>query len=263
MPLPKSAEFVSGEGVPVDGEYAVFPICSQSSERKLIFIGTAFFIAPDGIFATAKHVLMNGSAPIQPLFAIQFLEDHQYLVRSIFQINVDNEADVAIGALAPMVKSSTGESLRNKVLVLTDRHPSQGEIAATFAYPKTAVRDGAEAQELHINSTWHFGHVNEFHPGGRDKVLLPRACFRTSIRLLGGASGGPVTDQYGRVFGINSTGYEGDEISYVSSIVDIWRCRLINVKLADGTDRPEITIAELAQLGLVVVNKERLTNQKS
>ena len=156
------------------------------------------------------------------------------------------------------VKTATGESLRNKVLVLTDRLPEVDEAVATFAYPTTEFKDIGEAQQIHIKSTWHFGRIEECHPYGRDTVLLPRACFRTSIQIPGGASGGPVTDQFGRVFAINSTGYEGETISYVSSITDIWPCRVVNVRLADGSERPEITIVELIKMGLVVVNKERV-----
>ena len=40
--------------------------------------------------------------------------------------------------------------------------------------------------------------------------------------MHGGASGGPVVDQRGRVFGINSTGFQGMDVSYVSRINELF-----------------------------------------
>ena len=68
------------------------------------------------------------------------------------------------------------------------------------------------------------------------------------------ASGGPVFDQSGRVFAVNSTGFEilaGEQnISFVSSIGPLLDCA-VRTAVIDGVTRKEITIRELAKLGYV------------
>lgn len=253
-PLPTAGSFQTADGAVTDGSESIFPLCTQDPTGGWQFLATAFFICTNGIFATARHVVMDrsGKRPQEPLVAFQFLPDNSFIIRPVQMLSARGDADVAIGILAP-VRDASGQQLKNKILTLTKRIPQPGEIAATFAYPSTTVRDLAEVQELHFMTTWHFGHVEDYLPQGRDRVMLPNRCYQTSIIIPGGASGGPTADKYGRVFGINSTGYEGADLSFVSAIQELGPCRLHSVELADGSRHDALTIADLIKLGHVVV----------
>lgn len=59
----------------------------------------------------------------------------------------------------------------------------------------------------------------------RDRIFLPSRCYRTTLGFPGGASGGPVADDKGRVFAINSTSLSVDggySDAHISSILDLF-----------------------------------------
>ena len=45
---------------------------------------------------------------------------------------------------------------------------------------------------------------------GRDRLILPTACFETSARFDPGMSGGPVSDEEGAVCGVIASGVDYD-----------------------------------------------------
>jgi hypothetical protein len=47
----------TGDGLPADLGYAVFPIVRYVEHGKIDLLGTGFFIATCGVFVTARHVL--------------------------------------------------------------------------------------------------------------------------------------------------------------------------------------------------------------
>lgn len=58
--------FSDKNGQPADGLSAIFPIVHLDDENPFMPIGTGFFIANNGLFATAKHVLLNNvRAPVK------------------------------------------------------------------------------------------------------------------------------------------------------------------------------------------------------
>ncbi len=205
------AQFTDGNGIPVNGIYAVFPICKYA-ETGIDFVATAFFIGKYALFTTAKHVLDEHQ---EKLFAVTFGTDGTYYFRDLHQTCLHETADVAIGVLKSLLHTETGEPFINKVLTLTDRIPKPKEMACTYAYPKTMVDH--TLKNYNFNTTWHFGKIEKYFPNGRDKVFLPNACYRTTIEISSGASGGPVADKYGRIFAINSTGIDGEQISHLHS----------------------------------------------
>lgn len=255
---PAGAQFVTGDGDIADGWDAVVPLCAERDDRSWRLVGTAFFICNNGIFATAKHVVLRRPDEPEPrLFVPYFLPGDRIINRPVRTLSCTNTGDVAIGTLAPLLH--WGNVVTNRVMRLTTRRPRVGEIAAVFAYPTTRewLDNGGEFA-IDLRTNWQFGHVEEYLPDGRDRTFLPHACYRTSVVIESGASGGPVADTHGRVFGICSTGYDLDAdaepVSFVSPVQQLGPCSIDGVRLPDGSELDRITVTELVDRGLIAVD---------
>ena len=256
QPLPVGAVFKSENGEEIHCIQAVFPICTSTSADAgpIQFIGTAFFLQHQGLFATAKHNMMDGGKPQKILFALHFLSNDIYVLRNIWKWVIHPTADIAIGMLTPA--TANGAQLTNRVLSLSPNEPKVGDMASTFALPKTKVERHEDHQAIHVDPTWHFGYIEKFFPNGRDRVFFPGPVYQTSIEIPGGASGGPVLDQHGMVIGVNSSGYdvsEGDEnISFVTPITEVMTMRIpfLNVDLPNRRIRGP-SVFELVECGQI------------
>ncbi len=242
-------------GKPATPGEAIVPILKQIQGNKWQLIGTGFFITVNGLVATAKHVLMdvldNTGTQTHPIAIFQFLSNDIFIIRPLLRCVVNNASDVAIGVAAPMNHRVTGESLRNRSLILSTRALSKGEPVFTYAYPNTVHEYGAP-QAIYFNPRYYEGRVCEFFPEGRDKVFLPNPCYPTSIAIHGGASGGPVFDAYGRVCGINSTGFAGcPDISFISRVHELLPLTVTDIKLSEAAPPGEVSIQRLVELGHV------------
>lgn len=67
----------------------------------------------------------------------------------------------------------------------------------------------------------------------------------------GGASGGPVFGADGRVFGINSTGWDQTALSYVSRINELLDLELPSVEFPPGSAPRAMSLRELAKHDLI------------
>jgi hypothetical protein len=57
------------------------------------------------------------------------------------------------------------------------------------------------------------------------------------MEIHGGASGGPVVGKSGRVFALNSTGWDGvSDVSFVSLVEEILRLAIPFIKLPSGQE---------------------------
>lgn len=258
--LPIEQAFRDGNGQPADGLEAVFPIIQRNDREAWQPIGTGFFISNNGLFATAKHVLVDDrTGDIQDSLAgVQLIRrEGRVIIRDIIKVTVHPTADVAIGFLFDKQFSEQGQQSVNKCFALSRSDPTIGELVATFAFPNSGVTETESNFQVLFTSSWLRGTVDNVLPDGRDRVLLPSKCFQTTLNILGGASGGPVAfgdGVFGGVFGINSTGLQGHEdISFISSIHDLFDLAVPNVCMPDGTIRDQVTIRELGSLGLVMV----------
>jgi hypothetical protein len=242
---------------PTDPGYAIFPILRQDTLGKLHLIGTGFFITTNGLFVTANHVLMEVFGPKgqqkDPIIIAQFLPNNTYLQRPILRSVSHRIADIAVGVAAPMKNNKDGQPLTNPIVALTLRVPALNESIFTYAYPKhkNIVLDGGP-QILNFVPTFYDGNVLESFPDGRDRVLLPGPCYRTSMTIHGGASGGPVFCKNGCVFAVNSTGIDGTDISFVSRLNEIFTLAIDGVSL-DGGPPQSTTLIEIAGKGHIVV----------
>ncbi len=233
----------------------IFPIVRYDNEGRLHLLGTGFFISNNGLFATAKHVLnapfKNGREEF-PIGLIQFRPNKTFLHRPILRFAAHPKSDVAVGVGAPMSHVLDGTPMINPLLILDSEIPAINTRVVTFAYPKYKNEISEDVQRVMFEPSFFDGNLIEHLPAGRDRVLLPGQCFRTNIALHRGASGGPVFSPNGRVFGINSTGYDGTDDSYISAIRDIFDLSIDDVQVNNGRPR-SVTIRELSRRGHVLI----------
>jgi len=245
----------AGDGKDADLGHAIFPIVTQRHDGTFMAIGTGFFVAEHGVFVTAAHVVTavldeHGNV-IGPFGLFQFLPGEQYYVRRIHRATRHLVADVAVGVAMPMHHKVTGAPMPNKVLTLAATPPSLGSEVCTYAYPRTTVETG-KPQVVRFEPGYFDGSLLEHFPLGRDKVILPGPCFRTSMVIHGGASGGPVIGPNGTVFAVNSTGVEDNDISYVSCISAALDLAIPEVRLPGDSSPRTITLRELTDRGFAV-----------
>lgn len=237
----------------VDGNRTIFPIVKQFADGDIQLIGTGFFIAGNGVFATAKHVLFDvldaKRQQTLPIAIFHFLPGDQFIIRPVLRCSHNTVADVAIGVAAPATHNKTGELLSNDTLILTTDAPSVGDPITTYAYPNTIVERVGIKQVIDFRPDFYEGRLEEVHLYGRDAKMLPGPCYRTSILLHGGASGGPVVDQRGRVFGISSTGFHGMDLSYVSRINELLP---LSLDVEESGTVQALRVPEIAKRGWIV-----------
>jgi len=257
---PGAYKSVTGDGAPIAARNAIFPILRIDTRDKVHLLGTGFFITTNGLFVTARHVLMDAldsqGRQKYPIGIFQFMDDGSYIPRHILRCVSHQVADVSVGVVSPMRGNKDGELLKNPVLTLTLLLPSLNSRIVTFAYPKHSnVISGGGGQVLRFAPTFYDGHLLEHLPNGRDAVLLPGPCYRTSIMMHGGASGGPVFSSNGWVFGVNSTGFDGADVSFVSRISEIFGLVLDGICI-DGQPARRTRLVELARAGHIVVEPQ-------
>jgi hypothetical protein len=247
--------FRDGWGHPVDGTAAIFPIIQASDSQAWQPIGTGFFISKNGLFATAKHIVLDATGQLIPdLAGIHLLRaENTIIVREAIKVVTHPKADVAIGFLFDKRFAEEGVHTDNKLLVLTRDIPPLGSKVAAIAFPKTELVDSPKTYKLLFTMGAMEGTMEEYHPQGRDASMLPGRCFRTSMNILGGASGGPVASAQGSIFGINSTGYESIPVSFISSVQDLFDLDVLEVRLPGREVQDRVSLQELIQLGLVIV----------
>ena len=248
----------SGDGVVLDGSPAIIPIIRYYPDGSIDLLGTGFFISTVGLFATARHVL---AAPLDrrtgqqifPIGLIHFHEEGSYLIRPVLRCAFHPVADLTVGVAAPMKRNSDGAPLRNKILTLNADPVDIGSHVTTYAYPRYESIMGKNGQIFNVMPCFYDGKIIEHLPEGRDRVLLPGPCYRTNIRIHHGASGGPVFSKDGRVFALNSTGIDGTDDSYVSSIGGILNLTIDEVGIGGQAPR-SVQIREMVSAGHVILN---------
>jgi S1-C subfamily serine protease len=246
--------FRNGAGKPANPTECIFPIFQQNDSGLWKPLGTGFFIATNGFFATAKHVLMDDDGRLLPgLVGLQIMprgERPPVRIRAIIHVTVHESADLAVGFLEY-------EGKDNSAFHLTERLPLKGDTVVTFAISKLGVVPlEGRSFELQFAPELIYSELEEHWPTGRDRTFLPNNCFQSGMSCEGGNSGGPVFFGEGDVFAINSTGSEGHQpYSFHSSVTDLLEINVYEVPLAvdGGRVRERITIKELGQLGYVKI----------
>jgi hypothetical protein len=221
-----SYRFVTGTGENVQGWEPVVPIFRvDHSPLRLTCIGTGFFIHTGGILVTAAHVVRavigSDGNPTATLMALQFVPPNQFIRRQVIKATFHTQADVAVLGVETLRHKDRGVPLRNKVLILTSRVPRVGDLVSTWAFPKSTSEHMGNRGCVSVFAKLYDGEVRKEYPDGRDRVLLPGRCYETNLAIEGGASGGPVLDEHGHAFAVNSTGIDGTDIAFVSHIQSV------------------------------------------
>ena len=240
----------SHKGVGIENlKYFVFPIIKQLDSELLEFVGTGFFVANFGIVATATHVIKDAldsdGNQSNPLMIVHFVSQNEFLFRRIIKATHFKNGDVSLCLLDQYNDKKTGKLLQNNALTLTTRIPAVGEEILTYAYPNTVV----DIDRIHSAPALYNGVITEYYPQGRDQVMMPKPCYQTSMIIHGGASGGPVFSTGGGVFGINSTGFENEEISFVSRIQELLLLSFPKGSILTLETPSDISVVELAKYG--------------
>ena len=141
---------------------------------------------------------------------------------------------MTVGISAPMNHNRSGLPLKNKLLELTPSIPHIGQRVYTYAYPNNEIKHG-KIQEIYLYPDFFDGSIQKIYQNGRDSVMLPGACVQTSMFIHGGASGGPVFDSLGKVFGVNSTGYDNDDLSFITPIYTIENLLLDDISIPSNS----------------------------
>jgi Trypsin-like peptidase domain len=246
----------TGDGVSTDPSRAIFPIVRFMAESKVELLGTGFFISTNGLFVTARHVL---SAPfdskgrqVYPIAMVHRYQEGSVIMRPILRCAQHPIADVTVGVAAPMNRNSDGAPLTNPILTLTTASPPLQTRVVTYAYPRAVSFMLGGVPSINWIPGFYDGEIAEYLPNGRDRVLLPGPCYRTSIIIHHGASGGPVFSPMGAVFAVNSTGFDGTEVSYVSRITEVFDLTIDDV-IMDNQAARSVRVIEMARAGHIVV----------
>lgn len=216
-------------------ERAIFPILKKSQfgpDGNIEFLGSGFFVAYDGWFITAKHVLTDvldekGNLTT-PITVFQLMGDGSYHFRPIQKVWLHGESDICVGKCQSGVKPehvamsqnfmmfNGAAILRNAVVSLADNVLEIGDKICTYAYPTSII----QGNTVSFNTGFYEGEVVEYFPQGRGKYTDVAPCYQTSMHLHGGASGGPVFDMStGKAFAVNSSSFGSfTDVSFVHTI---------------------------------------------
>ncbi|MGA1859173.1 serine protease [Azospirillum sp. 11R-A] len=244
-------------------------------------LGTCFSITNDGLCMTARHVIEEG---VQAPDGISYkdLDEKEdgyfgalYISSEEHPENPDhilggflpmdkvyfcNGLDIALFKLKLPVNELTGEMLRFPLHQLRLSLPGVGEPFFSLGYrtmdwQKGMVENGYDVSHKYSASR---GQVEELHAGGRDRSMLPYPCFRTSARLDGGMSGGPLVDNFGRVFGVvcSSFGTASDD-GYISYASLIGPAMAMTLEVADevGGEVRKAFLWELVEGGAILADQ--------
>jgi hypothetical protein len=239
------------------GQEAIIPIFLATLDpRRFICVGTAFFISPHGLLATAAHVLEAAVGRKRGdeagLAALQYWHPDQWVMREVTAGSIHSAADVGIFTLGrPMFGMSLPPG-GNKIVAIANALPKAGDSIRTWAYPLVEVTNKDVGQRIRLEAnivpTIYEGQVVEEMPNGRPGILKG-PCYHTTLGIEGGASGGPVFDSEGRVFALNSTSYSGTDITFVSHIQSIFELPIEGYTGKGGEVFPRITVSELIKRG--------------
>jgi Trypsin-like peptidase domain len=236
------------------------------------YVGTAFNMAPDGLFVTAAHSLegRNGALYWQEKYPGSHIvviwvgsgagEDVPDLLGGPMWVTSwtkyeQPESDLAL-LRAGVLKN--GEPYPLPTLRLSTRLPRVGERIAGLGYPNPKVESDTstpELREITLDHSLHVavGEIREMYEERRDALMMPFAGFQTEAVFESGMSGGPVFNEDGFVCGVISFSLKPNEdypryTSYASLALALYA-----LPISDG--ETSITVYELAKRGFVAADE--------
>jgi hypothetical protein len=194
---------------------------------KYSYIGSGFFIGPTGLIATARHNFSDSRFLLnqddQFCGVVDIFSGSGLAFRRIIAITNHQNADVSIAVTVPADSNLANQVVVNDFLPLTTSIPRVSGAVTLCAYPRTSVIMEGSSHAVSMTPSIYVGKLMAYH---EDWSLIIRSpiCL-TSLIIHPGASGGPVFDEKGRVFGIASseaTHDNGLTYGYVSPIASLF-----------------------------------------
>ncbi len=230
----------------------VFPVLVLAdSEFKLL--GTAFSITDNGLYLCARHVVhevvQQGGVPV----ICNFMNENNYIMRPILNAVSHDTADICV-LVGPNMSHPEKGLLKNIPLKLKYTEQKIGCNIWTTSYPESSIYKDAGKTIMSFLPNKYEGVLEEFHPMGRDRVMLPFPCYRGTVKLSGGTSGGPVFSETSEgVFGVCLSSFSGQEdVSYYADVKLISSLVLPNCVIADSPGK-KVRIIDLINRGFIQV----------
>ncbi|WP_165452503.1 S1C family serine protease [Paenibacillus thalictri] len=162
-------------------EGAVFYIRALNGDDTLKAAGTGVMISPDGIAATAFHVIADAER-------IEAVFNDGRIVSRVEVLGSDELTDAAVLKFpASNTREDEAAVSYANVISLRETAVKHGEKVFAIGYP---MKDTPIITEGIVNTP-------KAEINGRERIL-------TSAQIVSGMSGGPVIDRYGRLAGIVS-----------------------------------------------------------
>lgn len=204
----------------VDPLEVCFPIAQEYTVGKYKIIGTGFFVLNFGVFVTARHVFedvidFSSGEQSDALVILHAQNDGSFITRSINEININNNSDIALGIVA----NDINNEIINKTLDVSFEIPAVNSRVFTYAFPASECLDG----KLNVVDGCYPGVIKKIYEKKRDSVLLTWPVIETTMYIHSSASGGPVFYD-GKVFAVNTSSLEVEggvtSHSYVTPVVE-------------------------------------------
>ena len=265
---------ISGvEGRPVGIQGAIVPV-GYRYRKEIRIVGTAFSIAPWGLFVTAAHVVEEAwefapgglnSTDEFDLMIFVFDQGDSYPVwgGGVPVVHADFSRSLDLALLqVPFPKKHDGTPLRFEHLEIQTRTPRVGDDCFAFGYSEFEFIDEGSIPEVSPALKFRFntarGQIQEIHPEGRDRFFVRYPSFTTGARFDGGMSGGPVIADTGRVIGVVSTSLPATDqdpahISTCSLIPPLLGFHAFTAQPDNETPKKE-TLLDMAKRGLLQVD---------
>ena len=250
-------------------------------DGRLMPLGTAFIIAPNGLLMTARHVVEAAYATrtrrmgetasftiITKLYVLYRNNDPGGLPGTthgglwpITQIWCSNETDIALCWLWPLFKGE--EPVNYPSLRLSPGLPNVGQKVLGLGYhAMEAAVSNDSAGVMVVDYSEELAHASgviiEIHPRRRDSAMLRFPCFRTDARFESGMSGGPVFNEVGYVCGVicSSMAPIEDDPCYISYASLLWIMMGCEIQIAgtSGGSPENVTLYDLALRGYIATD---------
>ncbi|SNY54414.1 Trypsin-like peptidase domain-containing protein [Arsukibacterium tuosuense] len=214
------------------------PLFAVKPDECEFIHGTAFIIAP-GYALTATHVwedylkiiekrklheTLKPGAKLNFMLMLRIdLPSGDSVHFSIERIQFHLKGDISV--LEIIAQEGFDWSILAPYPTLRLNPPHVNESIYAYGFPNSSVEIEADGRKgFHVWTHLSAGTVNEVHETHRDKILLKFPCYQVDALLLGGMSGGPITDSQGNICGVIASSHTleiiGDEspIGYASTL---------------------------------------------